>query len=315
MFETDSIRDRVAETGEKQQLQAAVYARTSSKNQEYGYSMDAQVSRSVDRCESLGWDVVFVFRDPAESGKDPDRPMFKKMLNFAEKQVFDVIVFWKLDRFSRSLMHAVQLESELREHNVCLYSVTEQIDTTTATGRFNFRNIASAAEFERDMIRQRTEMGLHELAVEKKWPNDSPPLGYELDSEGKLSILRPEEELVREIFECYIEMRSMPDVALALNERGIETKEGGEWTARGIGDILRNEIYKGQYEVADVSEHVPEYQIIDKETFDEVTSIRHRFQQEGESRPTMSEPRKEQAISRMREMYRDYRRAGQPGDQ
>lgn len=309
MFNQETVRERVAENGEAQQLRAAIYARTSSKNQEYGYSLDAQVSRSVDRCESLGWKVCFVFRDEAESGKDTDRPMFRKMLSAAEKQVFDVVVFWKLDRFSRSLMHAVQLESELRQHNVNLYSVTEQIDTTSATGRFNFRNIASAAEFERDMIRQRTQMGLNELASGLKWPNDSPPLGYELDSDRKLSIVQQEAELVTKIFERYIEERSMSEVAQYLNDQKIRTQEGGEWTPRAVGDILRNKIYTGTYEVADVSEYVSEYQIIESKTFEEVKSIRHRFQRGGASKSSMSDPRKERAISRMREMYQDYRSA------
>jgi site-specific DNA recombinase len=313
MFNQDSVRERVAEKDESEQLRAAVYARTSSKNQEYGYSLDAQVKRSVDRCESLGWDVCFIYRDGAESGADTDRPMFKTMLDAAEKQVFDVIVFWKLDRFSRSLMHAVQLESELREHDVSLYSITEQIDTTSATGRFNFRNIASAAEFERDMIRQRTKMGLNELASERKWPNDSAPLGYELDGEGKLSVVDEEERLVVEIFEMYIEERSMPEVAEILNDRGHRTQASGEWTPRAVGDILRNEIYRGQYEVAEVSEHVPEIQIIDDETFEEVSSIRHRFQQDGASKSPMADSRKERAIERMREMYRSYRTAGSRG--
>lgn len=309
MFDKDTVRERVADDGETQQLRAAVYARTSSKSQEFGYSLDAQVDRSVDRCESLGWKVCFVFRDEAESGKDTDRPMFRKMLSAAEKQAFDVVLFWKLDRFSRSLMHAVQLESELRQHNVSLYSVTEQIDTTSATGRFNFRNIASAAEFERDMIKQRTQMGLNELASDLKWPNDTPPLGYELDSERKLSIVRQEAELVAEIFEQYIEERSMSEVARSLNEQEIQTQEGCEWSPRAVGDILQNEIYTGTYEVADVSKFVPEYQIIDSETFEEVTSIRHRFQGGGASKSSMSDPRKERAISRMRDMYQDYRSA------
>ncbi len=309
MFD-ESIRERVTDGDETRQLLAAIYARTSSQSQEFGYSLGAQVTRCVDRCESLGWTVRFVFRDQAESGKDTDRPMFQTMLSAAEKQVFDVIVFWKLDRFSRSLMHAVQLESELREHNVCLYSVTEQIDTTSATGRFNFRNLASAAEFERDMIRERTQVGLQELASKRKWPNDSPPLGYELDAENKLTVVEEEKELVVEIFEMYIEERSMPEVALNLNDRGIQTQDGGEWTPRAVGDILRNEIYTGQYEIADVSEYVPEYQLLDKETFEEVKSIRHRFQTEEASQNAMSDARKEQAIQRMRQMYREYREVG-----
>ncbi|SEH11534.1 Site-specific DNA recombinase [Natronorubrum sediminis] len=314
MFDQESVRERVAENGETQQLRASVYARTSSKSQEYGYSLDAQVRRSIDRCESLGWKVWFVFRDEAESGKDTDRPMFRKMLSAAEKQVFDVVVIWKLDRFSRSLMHAVQLESELRQHNVSLYSVTEQIDTTSATGRFNFRNIASAAEFERDMIKQRTQMGLNELASELKWPNNSPPLGYELDSERKLMLVEQEADIVAGIFERYIEERSMPEVARCLNEQDIQTREGGEWTPRAVGDILRNEIYAGVYEVADISKHVPEYQIIDSDTFEEVKSIRHRFQGGGASKSSMSNPRKERAINRIREMYQEYRSANSVED-
>ncbi len=307
MLDQGSVRERVTEDGDTEQLRAAVYARTSSKNQEYGYSLDAQVNRSVDRCESLGWEVAFLYRDSAESGKDTDRPMFKKMLNAAEKRVFDVIVFWKLDRFSRSLMHAVQLESELRDHNVSLYSVTEQIDTTSATGRFNFRNLASAAEFERDMIQQRTQMGLNELASELKWPNASPPIGYKLDSDGRLSIVEEEADIVVEIFHRYTEEKSMPEVAALLNKQGIPTKAGGEWIARAVGDVLRNEIYKGQYEVADVSKHVSEYEIIGSDTFEKVKSIRHRFQKDGASKSPMAEPRKERAISRMRGMYQEYR--------
>jgi site-specific DNA recombinase len=232
--------------------------------------------------------------------------MFQRMLSTAKKRAFDVIVFWKLDRFSRSLMHAVQLESELREYDVYLYSVTEQIDTTSATGRFNFRNLASAAEFERDMIRQRTQIGLNGLAEEHKWPNDNPPLGYNLTSDNRLSIDDEESELVIDIFEMYIEERSMPQVASRLNDRGLRTPEDGKWTPRAVGDILRNEIYRGWYELGDISEHVADYQIITEVMFDQVSDIRMRFQQDDSSRLSMPESRKEQTIQEIREMYQEH---------
>ncbi len=306
MIDHMSIRERLTENDDDRSLRAAVYARTSSTSREHGYSLDAQVDRSVDHCQTLGWTVSFIYRDEAVSGKDTDRPMFQKMLSMAKKQAFDVIVFWKLDRFSRSLMHAVQLESKLRDHDVYLYSVTEQIDTTSATGRFNFRNLASAAEFERDMIKQRTQIGLHGLAEEYKWPNNNPPLGYSLTSENRLSVDKKESTLVTEIFELYIELRSMPDVASQLNQQGHQTTDGGEWTPRAVGDVLRNEIYRGLYELGNVSEHVPEYQIVDDEVFEQVTEIRMRFQRDGASRSTMPTSRKEQTIAEMREMYQEY---------
>lgn len=96
-------------------LIAVIYARTSSPGQRHGYSIDEQVRQCWRRCEQLGWTVSHVFRDEEVSGKDIDREMFQKLLTRAEAGWFDVVVIWKLDRFSRSLMHAVQLERDLRE--------------------------------------------------------------------------------------------------------------------------------------------------------------------------------------------------------
>lgn len=306
MLEHVSIRDRVNEDNDSESLRAAVYARTSSNSQAHGYSLDEQVTRGVDRCHALDWEVVFVYRDEAESGKDTDRPMFQTMLETAKRRAFDVVVFWKLDRFSRSLMHAVQLEEELREHDVYLYSVTEQIDTTSATGRFNFRNLASAAEFERDMIQQRTRIGLNGMAEEYKWPNAESPLGYTLTDDNRLSVDDQQHKLVIKIFEMYIDERSMPEVASQLNQQGISTAENGEWAARAVGDILRNEIYRGIYELGDVTEYVEEYQIIDDEIFDRVREIRMRFQQDDASRTSMPLSRKKRLIYDIRDRYQEF---------
>jgi len=306
VIHNDSIRERVSDTSGDETLRAAIYARTSDTTRSQGYSLDAQVTRSLDHCENLGWDVAFIYRDEAESGANTDRPMFEEMIETAKRGVFDVIVFWKLDRFSRSLIHAVELESDLREFDVYLYSVTEQIDTTTATGRFNFRNIASAAEFERDMIKQRTKIGLQGLAEEHRWPNNNPPIGYNLSSDNRLEINEQEAELVTEIFESYIEQRSMPNVASELNRRGILSAGDGNWTPRAIGEILRNKIYVGTYELGEVSDYVPEYQIIDKDVFENATRVRMRFQEQKSPREAMPESRKEKAVLRMKTQYRSY---------
>jgi len=306
MIREGSIRQRVTDGSDDRSLRAAIYARTSSTTRKQGYSLDAQVNRSLDHCDTLGWEVTFVYRDEAISGADTDRPMFQQMVEMAKQGGFDVIVFWKLDRFSRSLMHAVQLEEELRAFDVYLYSVTEQIDTTSATGRFNFRNLASAAEFERDMIKQRTQLGMQTVAENHQWPNKNPPLGYNLTEDNQLATDNTERQLVERIFESYIEVKSMPAVASRLNEDGIETQTGDSWTPRAVGDILRNEIYRGWYELSDIAEHVSEYQIIDDETFQQVTDIRHRFQGDSAERPAMPTSRKDAIVEHMREMYLSY---------
>lgn len=290
-----------------QQLDAAIYARTSSPSQEFGYSIDGQVRQCWERCQQLGWTVTHVFRDEAISGKDPDRPKFQKLLTRAEAGAFDVVMFWKLDRFSRSLMHAVQLERDFRDWGVALHSITEHIDTTTPTGRFNFRNISSASEFERDLNKQRSKMGMKELALEQKWPNDHPPLGYQKRENGRLKIDAEEADTVRKIFDRYVTLRSMPSVAEELNDRGISTKDGSEWTARAVGDLLRNELYIGHYEVAGVDEHVSEYQLLDEELFEEVTAIRTRFQRDtSASRTEMPDERKKTRVQNVGAQFQDF---------
>jgi len=306
VIHNDSIRERVSDTSGDETLRAAIYARTSDTTRSQGYSLDAQVTRSLDHCENLGWDVAFIYRDESESGANTDRPMFEEMIETAKRGVFDVIVFWKLDRFSRSLIHAVELESDLREFDVYLYSVTEQIDTTSATGRFNFRNLASAAEFERDMIKERTQLGLNQLAEEHKWPNETTPLGYSLTDESRITIDDTERQIVERIFESYLDLKSMPEVATKLNQDGVTTSDDGEWTARAIGDILRNEIYRGWYELGDIAEHVPEYQLIDDNTFEQVTKLRMRFQDSNANQQPMPTSRKDVHISEIRDKYINY---------
>ena len=284
---------------------AAIYARTSSVNQRFGYSLDEQVRLCLERCEMLGWKVRYVFRDEAESGKDIQRPKFQQLLQNAKQGLFDVVVFWKLDRLSRSLLHAVQIESDLREQNVALYSITEQIDTTTSAGRFNFRNLANAAEFERDMISERSEMGMKALAMEGKWPNDNPPLGYRLD-DGRLEVLPDEAQLVQNIFQHYVMVESMPEVAWWLNQQGTKTKRGKEWTARAVRDILQNEIYIGQYSVADVTKQINEYRIVHPLLFEEATELRHRFQTQGSSRGEASKDRKTESVDKIVSQYKSF---------
>ncbi|RDZ64215.1 recombinase family protein [Haloferax sp. Atlit-12N] len=277
---------------------AAVYARTSSVNQRFGYSLDEQVRQCWQRCERVGWDVDYVYRDEAESGHDIERPAFQRMLQDGEKRRFDVVVFWKLDRLSRSIIHAVEIERRLREYEIALHSVTEQLDTTTPSGRFNFRNIANAAEFERELIRQRTKMGLKAMALEHKWPNNRPPLGYSRLEDGRLAIDAEEAELVREIFKRYIREKSMPNVAVWLNEKQILTRGGKPWSPSGVKRILTNELYIGRYRVSEVDDVVEEYQIVEEDIFERTQTVRRRFQSKGKSsRKKMSEARKSRKIS------------------
>lgn len=286
---------------------AAIYARTSTASQEFGYSIDEQVRQCVERCRALDWTIVFVYRDEAKSGKDTDRPMFQKMITQARRGLIDVVVFWKLDRFSRSIMHAVQLEKRFRDWGVGLHSITEQIDTTTPSGQFNFRNLANTAEFEREMIRQRTKMGHAARAMEGKWPNGKPPLGYDITMDGRLKINEAEAETVRWVFDRYIETQSMPQVANELNDQCNEQSKLKKWTPASVSQLLQNQLYAGEYIVGEVTRTEPNYQIISHEIFEKAKEIRKRFQgNDTQIRNKMDDEAKISRISRILHQYLEW---------
>lgn len=261
---------------------AAIYARTSASKRGFRYSIDEQVSRCWKRCEQHDWEVVFVFTDEAESGTNTQRKDFQLMMEIAEQGHFDVVVFWKLDRFCRSLSDLVKTEEKLDTWGVALQSVTEYIDTTSPVGRFNFRNLASAAELESDLTSQRVQLGMHGMAKEHKWPNNEPPMGYTLNEDRTLSVDNSEAKLVRRIFKMYLEERSMPRVAFLLNDAGFTTGGETEWSRWTVKQILSNELYRGKYQVAGYEDHVEDYQIVSDTLFEAVTETRYRFKHKQE---------------------------------
>jgi site-specific DNA recombinase len=285
---------------------AAVYARTSSPNQRSNYSIKEQVHRCWKYCEQRGWTVRYIFIDECESGGTTNRSRFQLMLENAKAGRFDVIVFWKLDRFCRSLVDLVNVEKVLLEWEVGLCSVTEYVDTTTSIGRFNFRSIASVAELERELIGERARMGLHALAREHKWPNPHPPLGYDKGEDGRLIINESEARLVRKIFRMYLQLKSMPQVAFELNKQGICTKKEKPWNARAVRDILTNEIYVGRYNVAGVNDYIEEYRIVNNDLFRKAEDTRLRYKISGAKRPPMPENRRTIKIKKMFNRYLEF---------
>jgi len=257
---------------------ACIYARVSSPNQIYGYSLDEQIRRCKERCDIMKWKVCYIFAENGLSGKNIDRPKFQKMLSKAKGGLFHVLVFWKLDRFCRSLFDVINVERELNSYGVSLHSVTEQIDTTSSVGRFNFRNIASAAELERDLIKERSRMGMKALAMQHKWPNPYPPMGYTKLDDGHLAIHDQEKDLVQQIFQLYIQLRSMPEVSYRLNKQGFTTRRGNRWSNMSVKKVLDNELYLGKYNISGVEAYLGHLKIIDEKTFNKAKEVRNRYQ-------------------------------------
>jgi len=280
---------------------AAIYARTSVTKQDQHYSIDEQVRRCWKQCQDQGWDVTFVFTDEGQTGRNTDRPEFQNMMQRATQDCFDIVVFWKLDRFARSVVDLVNTEQTLSEHDVALQSVTEYIDTSSPVGRFTFRNLASAAELESDLTSQRVKMGMHALARKHRWPNATPPIGYDLTANNTLAVNDDEAALVRRIYTDYVEMRSMPKVAHQLNMDHCSTKQGEDWSRWSVRKVLANELYRGQYQLGDYEEYVDEYRIVSDELFEAVSETRYRFKH---SKGTADKERKQDTVEKILGKFR-----------
>lgn len=168
------------------------YARVSTKDQHLELQIDALKSAGCER----------IYQDVA-SGAKSARPELDKLL--AQLRPGDVVIIWKLDRLGRSLKHLVELVADLSNRNVGLQSLNDPIDTTNAQGRFTFNLFASLAEFERDLIKERTHAGLS--AARARGRNGGRPKGIPpkavatacaaetLYKEGKLTVNEISEKL------------------------------------------------------------------------------------------------------------------------
>lgn len=123
------------------------YARVSTQDQNLSLQLDALKTAGCER----------VYQEKA-SGSKTERPELVKLLDHLREG--DTLVIWKLDRLGRSLTHLIQLVTDLEQRQVGLVSISDPVDTTTAPGRLIFRIFASLAEFEREVIRERTLAGL-----------------------------------------------------------------------------------------------------------------------------------------------------------
>ncbi len=151
------------------------YARVSKEEQTLDLQLDAFRAAGCER----------IFQDK-ETGSKEDRPGLSEALDFV--RAHDTLVVWKLDRLGRSLKHLLELLNDLKDRQVGFQSITENIDTTTPTGKLIFHIFASLAEFERDLIRQRTLAGL--AAARARGRKGGHPRVQALNSPEKLAIAR-----------------------------------------------------------------------------------------------------------------------------
>ena len=198
---------------------AAIYIRVSTLDQARdGYSLDSQERVLKDWCKKNGYEVYKVYADRGVSGKDMDhRPALIEMLNDARDRRFDLITFWALSRFTRSVSDLYDTMGRLQKWGVELYSHTESFDTSTPMGRAMVGIIGVFAQLERELTSERVIAAITERARQGK-RLCSEALGYDPVGKDTFKINAKEAEYVRFCYDQYVIRKSLVEVAeLALS--------------------------------------------------------------------------------------------------
>jgi site-specific DNA recombinase len=197
-------------------VRCAVYTRKSTEEgleQEFN-SLDAQRESAEAFVKSQtgeGWTCLpDRYDDGGFTGGNMDRPGLRKLLADIEAGKVDCVIVYKVDRLSRSLLDFAKMMASFEKHRVSFVSVTQQFNTATSMGRLVLNVLLSFAQFEREIISERTRDKVAATRRKGKWSGGTPLLGYDLDPRGsKLLVNEGEAVQVRAIFALYLEHQAL----------------------------------------------------------------------------------------------------------
>lgn len=259
---------------QQQTLRAALYVRVSTDEQaEEGYSLDAQLDVLRTYCEVQDLQIAGEFVDDGYSGRNENRPAYRRLFSPEVRPTWDVLVVMKMDRIHRNSRNFMNMMDDLERHHQQFVSTYDRIDTSTAVGRFLMNMIQSLAQLESEQTGERTYMGMHQKAEEGDGIlGFNAPYGYMFSDDG----LVPQEDeapVISEIFAMYLSGMPMDDIAYRLNSSGTLTRRGNPWNKFNLRTILHNPIYAGYLHWEDMVWKGDFEAIIDVSTFDRTQEL------------------------------------------
>lgn len=198
---------------------------------------------------------LVIYEDEGFSGGNLNRPAFRRMMEAARQRKFQAIIVYRLDRISRNVSDFSGLIEELSRLNVSFISIKEQFDTSTPMGRAMMYIASVFSQLERETIAERIRDNMQELAKTGRWLGGTTPTGYASEAvksvtvDGKtkkackLKLIPEEAEIIKTIFDLYLETDSLTITEARLMQRGIQTKRGNHFTRFSIKSILQNPVY------------------------------------------------------------------------
>jgi site-specific DNA recombinase len=227
-------------------IKAVAYCRYSSDRQREE-SIEAQLRAINEYAKSNNISIVKEYIDRALSGTFDERQAFKAMIRDSEKDLFELVLTHKVDRFARNRYDSAIYKRKLRENNVKVIYVAQPI-SDGPEGAMMEAMLEGMAEYYSRNLAQETMKGLKENAYDCRHCGGKPPLGYDVDPVTKKYIINKHEAyIIQYIFELYQQGIGYIKLINALNKKGYRTKYGNVFGKNSIYEILRNEKYTGTY--------------------------------------------------------------------
>ncbi len=271
----------------------AVYTRKSTEEglEKDFNSLDAQRESGEAYIASMkheGWvGLPDRYDDGGYTGGNMERPAMKRLLGDIQAGKVDCIVVYKVDRLSRSLLDFARLMETLEKHHVSFVSVTQHFNTTNSMGRLTLNVLLSFAQFEREIISERTRDKIAAARRKGKWSGGMPILGYDIVPKGgRLVVNEDEATRVQGIFEMYLEHQSLLETIKALDVRTWTTKQwttkegrergGKHFNKTQLLHLLTNVLYLGKTTLGKEIFQGEHPAIVDGEIFHRTQTLLHR---------------------------------------
>lgn len=230
-------------------MKAVIYARYSSDNQREE-SIEGQIRECTEYAVRNDITILSSYIDRALSARTADRPEFQRMIEDSEKRLFDVVLVWKLDRFSRDRFDSALYKHILKKNGVRVISAKENI-SAGPEGIILESMLEGYAEYYSAELSEKIQRGQKENALKCRSNGGNIPLGYVVGADGVLSVDPLTAPLVAEIFTRYESGETIKAIADSLNKRGFRTRKGSAFRVASLSLILKNRKYIGEYKYAD----------------------------------------------------------------
>ena len=226
---------------------AGIYIRVSTEDQaREGFSLGEQEEKLKQLCDYKGYEVYKVYCDAGISAKDMEhRPKFQEMLKDMKEGKINYIVAYKLDRVTRSVRDLEELISQLEKYNTYLVCDRDDVNTSTANGKFFVRMLTVLSQLEIEIVSERTKFGLNGAIKSGHLPGQV-ALGFKKDGNKKTIIDPATAPIVKRVFDLYLQGKTFLQISNIFNEEKVLNKN---WKDTHIERIINNRLYMGDYEM------------------------------------------------------------------